>query len=253
MLKKACSEEMWYGLTISLFIHIIVLALPVSMVMKGKIQEVEFFVFIEEVGNHLALVTTGKEVVQPKKAEVLKPVKVEKITAPADNPLLKGHHQVMPEKDIAVRNPSDDTPQPQTATQLFEAKEKFSSQSYSHRTIEGLINTEFGSIMVCSGRTGKPVDTEFGSAIAPAFLHREMPEYPMLARRLGKEGRVVLRLTIDDRGNLLNVEVVEDAGYGFTEAAIAAVKRSTFLPAKKDSNPIASRALLPIKFKLRRN
>lgn len=96
-------------------------------------------------------------------------------------------------------------------------------------------------------------DVEFGSAEGPKFSHREMPVYPLLARRLGKEGRVLLRLTIDERGRLLNVEVIEGAGHGFTESAVEAVKKSTFLPAKKEGKPIFSRALLPIKFTLRRS
>ncbi len=94
-------------------------------------------------------------------------------------------------------------------------------------------------------------DVEFGSAEGPKFLHREMPVYPLLARRLGKEGRVLLRLTIDERGRLLNIEVIEGARYGFTESAVDAVRKSSFLPAKKEGIPIASRALLPIKFTLR--
>lgn len=99
----------------------------------------------------------------------------------------------------------------------------------------------------------EPKDVEFGSAEGPRFLHREMPVYPLLARRLGKEGKVLLRLTIDERGRLLNVEVLEGGGHGFTESAVDAVKKSTFLPAKKEGTPIASRALLPIKFTLRRS
>jgi protein TonB len=98
-----------------------------------------------------------------------------------------------------------------------------------------------------------PHDVEFGAATGPKFLHKELPVYPMIARRLGKEGKVVLRLTIDKRGKLLNVEVIENTGYGFTEAAIEAVKRSTFLPAKRDEQPIISRALLPIRFTLLEN
>lgn len=95
-------------------------------------------------------------------------------------------------------------------------------------------------------------DIEFGSAEGPRFSYREMPVYPLLARRLGKDGKVVLRLTIDDKGHLLNVEVLEGAGYGFTESALEAIKKSTFLPAKKQGKPVLSRALLPIKFTLRR-
>jgi len=100
---------------------------------------------------------------------------------------------------------------------------------------------------------GNFIETKFGASVAPAFLHREMPVYPMIARKLAKEGKVVLKLTIDENGNLSDVEVIDKASYGFTEAAVEAVKKSTFLPAKKDGKPIASRALLPIRFRLERN
>jgi len=97
-----------------------------------------------------------------------------------------------------------------------------------------------------------PPETAFGTTGGPDFLHREMPEYPRQALRLGKEATVLLMLTIDERGKLAGIRIVEEAGYGFTEAAIRAVKKSTFTPAKKEGNPVASRALLPVSFKLRR-
>lgn len=94
-------------------------------------------------------------------------------------------------------------------------------------------------------------EVEFGTKEGPRFSRRVLPVYPMMARRLGKEGQVLLRLTIDEKGNLSEVEVIEHGGYGFTESAVEAVKKSSFLPALKDGKPIASRALLPIRFNLR--
>ncbi len=91
----------------------------------------------------------------------------------------------------------------------------------------------------------------FGSASGPKYRHKEIPIYPSMARRLGKEGKVVLRLTIDENGHLVNIEVIEDSGYGFADAAIAAVKKSTFLPPMMNGKPIRARALLPVKFALR--
>ncbi len=95
-------------------------------------------------------------------------------------------------------------------------------------------------------------ETQFGQSGAPAFLHRVDPEYPFLARRLGKEGRVVLRLLIDRYGKLQDVEVIEGAGFGFSEAAIAAVKKSTFAPAYTNGEKIAMRAILSVLFHLKR-
>ena len=94
------------------------------------------------------------------------------------------------------------------------------------------------------------IETSFGATGAPAFMHRESPVYPPAARRLGKEGRVVLRLTIDSEGRLQAVEIVEDAGYGFSEAAVEAVRKSTFAPALQNGQRIAARAVLPVRFRL---
>jgi protein TonB len=91
----------------------------------------------------------------------------------------------------------------------------------------------------------------FGSATGPAFLRRVMPVYPEQARRLGREGRVVLRLTIDARGNLLKVQVLQAPGFGFEEAAVNAVKRSSFRPATVNGKAVTSIARLPIRFALR--
>jgi protein TonB len=95
------------------------------------------------------------------------------------------------------------------------------------------------------------IDTfTFGAASGPDFLRRAIPVYPNIARRLHKEGRVLLRLAIDERGRLMNVEVVERAGFGFTDAALDAVRRSTYSPAVKNGEPSASLALLPVRFRL---
>jgi len=92
----------------------------------------------------------------------------------------------------------------------------------------------------------------FGSgANAPKYIHQQDPVYPFRARRLGKQGKVVLRLTIDEKGKLVNVEVMEDIGYGLADAAVAAVKKSTFSPATVNGKPVKARALLPVKFALK--
>ena len=95
---------------------------------------------------------------------------------------------------------------------------------------------------------GGIVKTEFGELDAPRFIHREMPAYPMLARRLGKEGKVILKLLIDRDGTLQNIEVVESVGFGFTEAAVTAVKNSTYAPASLNGEKVATKALLPVRF-----
>ena len=101
------------------------------------------------------------------------------------------------------------------------------------------------------GNGSTAVEIGFGGGNGPRFKRQVAPNYPLMARRQGVDGRVVLRLTIDDCGRLMGVEVVEDAPYGFVDAAVSAVKRSTFYPALVDGRPVVSRALLPIRFSLK--
>jgi len=85
---------------------------------------------------------------------------------------------------------------------------------------------------------------------APHFVYRAAPTYPLMARRLGKEGKVVLALSIDQRGKLTAVEVLQGADYGFTEAAVEAVRKSTFAPARRDGREVPVKAFLTVYFRL---
>lgn len=91
-------------------------------------------------------------------------------------------------------------------------------------------------------------DMMIGETGAPQFIHREPPAYPFLARKLGKEGKVIVRLTLDESGRQKNIEIIEPGGFGFTDAAIAALKKSIFSPARRNGKSVASRVLVPVRF-----
>lgn len=92
---------------------------------------------------------------------------------------------------------------------------------------------------------------EFGIENGPRFVKRVQPSYPLFERRTGREGRVVLKLSIDEKGRLMDIEIVESAGNGFDNSAVKAVKRSSFSPAIVDGSPIRSRTKLPVRFVLK--
>jgi periplasmic protein TonB len=104
---------------------------------------------------------------------------------------------------------------------------------------------------VGNGSGGKgSLERTLGSPDGPSFLHKVVPSYPALAKRLEKEGTVLLRVTIDEQGRPLEIVVLKKAGFGFDEEAVKAIKDSSFVPAKRDGKPLACRALLPIRFVL---
>jgi protein TonB len=77
------------------------------------------------------------------------------------------------------------------------------------------------------------------------------PRYPLEARRLKKEGVVVLKLSLDETGAVFDVLVMQSAGFGMDEASREAVLLSRFRPATSKGRPVACLAILPIHFKLR--
>jgi len=219
-----------YGFLISLLLHLIILAIPVSMTVSRHFKEIELFVIDERPVSNVQ----GKTI-KPKPKEMPKEIKKE-----------LPHQPVIQEPEVKeLKIPASNVLEPIIISKTVEpAPMTLSSQP---------VSPVVPSASLVVKEEPKPLlDVEFGSANAPRFLNREMPVYPLMARRLGKEGRVLLRLTIDENGKLLNVEVIEGAGYGFTEAAVDAVRKSTFIPAKSEGKPVMSKALLPIRFSLRR-
>jgi len=79
--------------------------------------------------------------------------------------------------------------------------------------------------MAGTGGDWGPYTVSFGSQDGPRFLNKVLPKYPRLARELGKEALVLLLVTIDEHGRLVDVRVSKRAGSGFDEEALRAVAR----------------------------
>jgi protein TonB len=78
------------------------------------------------------------------------------------------------------------------------------------------------------------------------------PVYPALSRRLGEEGRVVLRVRVGPDGLPLAVELHTSSGSTRLDAtAIDTVRRWKFVPARRGSEAIAASVLVPIVFSLK--
>jgi protein TonB len=84
-----------------------------------------------------------------------------------------------------------------------------------------------------------------------AYLDNAPPSYPSLSRRLGEQGRVVLRVLVDRGGRASEVQVRASSGSErLDESARATVRGWKFVPAKRGSEPVAEWVLIPISFKL---
>ncbi|MDN7870111.1 TonB family protein, partial [Burkholderia multivorans] len=84
-----------------------------------------------------------------------------------------------------------------------------------------------------------------------AYLRNPAPDYPAFAQDQGWEGRVVLRVHVLANGSPDSVEVKTSSGRRVLDnAALAAVRRWTFVPAKRGDEAVDGWVNVPIDFKL---
>ncbi len=91
-----------------------------------------------------------------------------------------------------------------------------------------------------------------GEVDRPARPRRPIrPHYPAVARRDGRESTVVVEAWVDDHGQVAFSSVLDSGGPEFDHAALDAIVRSTFRPARLEGRDVPSRVALRIHFALR--
>lgn len=80
------------------------------------------------------------------------------------------------------------------------------------------------------------------------------PAYPAISRRMGEEGKLVLRVELDESGRIDDAKVINSSGYERLDtAALAAVKSWHCNPSLRDGQPVRAVALQPFNFVLQGN
>lgn len=85
-------------------------------------------------------------------------------------------------------------------------------------------------------------------------LRRIKPSYPLIAKKSGWKGTVLVRVTVEKNGRASQVDVSRSSGHKvLDDAALKAVKRWTFRPARDGNIPIRSVVVIPLKFSLKQH
>ena len=88
-------------------------------------------------------------------------------------------------------------------------------------------------------------------ASAVQYLVAPVVEYPRLSRRANEQGRVMVRVYIDEAGLPRSVQISQSSGHlRLDEAAVAAVQKARFKPYTENGQPTAGWAYTPIDFDL---
>ncbi|WP_394561717.1 energy transducer TonB [Aquipseudomonas alcaligenes] len=96
-----------------------------------------------------------------------------------------------------------------------------------------------------------PAPVETPPSANAAYLKNPAPEYPSLAQRRGWEGTVLLRVRVLASGKPAEIQIQKSSGReALDEAAVRAVKRWSFVPAKRGDVAQEGWVTVPLDFRL---
>lgn len=83
----------------------------------------------------------------------------------------------------------------------------------------------------------------------PLYRKNPPPVYPRAARRRGMEGEVLLKVLVNEKGLVEELELVNSSGHRVLDrAALAAVRRWAFTPGRRGDEAISMWVTVPVRF-----
>ncbi|ESS71455.1 TonB family protein [Methyloglobulus morosus KoM1] len=154
------------------------------------------------------------------------------------------------------------TQQPQKAMPIAHKRPAFKpvvAQEQSSKT-ESLVTppkteaSQVSAVTPNAAKTSKPSD-ETPIYRAPnfnaAYLHNPNPNYPAISRRLGEQGKVLLQVQVTADGTAsLVVLHVSSGSERLDQAALEAVKKWRFIPAKRGEQAVSASVIVPVRFSI---
>lgn len=100
-------------------------------------------------------------------------------------------------------------------------------------------------------RSTRPITPPEPAQVTPPEIVRQpQARYPEIARRMGRQATVLLRVLVDETGQVAEVERIgKRVGSGFDEAAIQAARLARYRPGTEDGKPKAMWTTLRIEFR----
>jgi protein TonB len=83
------------------------------------------------------------------------------------------------------------------------------------------------------------------------YIQKPEPTYPMLSMKMNEQGKVLLRVLINEKGLPEHAEIYKSSGYDrLNETALKGVMQWTFKPYMENGKPVKVFAIIPITFHL---
>ncbi|MBF0427525.1 MAG: energy transducer TonB [Magnetococcales bacterium] len=101
--------------------------------------------------------------------------------------------------------------------------------------------------------TALPVEVYRPPDVRAAYAANPKPVYPHSARRMGREGEVLLTVEVTAEGGVARVTIQTGSGVdSLDQAALEAVARWRFVPAQRNGRNVAATVTVPIRFQLQK-
>ena len=163
----------------------------------------------------------------------------------------KEEYEVLKLVDIEEYVPPPPPPKPEEKAEIVYNQPKASEEVIE--TENKVIETDDPAYAVVEAPEPEYLP-QYKISVVPDIPTREILaniEYPPIALRQGIEGVVYLELYIDQEGHIRKTTVLKDPGYGFADAALAALDGITCKPAQANGVPVAVRFRYPVRFSLK--
>ena len=142
--------------------------------------------------------------------------------------------------------------QPETAQKIATAKatnEKAASEGDTGTAGNKTGKSIAGAGKGANGSGGR--GTFFSPRVDAAYANNPKPKYPSASRRMSEEGMVTLSVHVLVTGYVNDVQLKKSSGYArLDDAAISAVKKWRYVPARMDETPVACWHIQAVKFSL---
>lgn len=142
---------------------------------------------------------------------------------------------IMPLKDKGMKKQKKSEKQPEQKVEQKQQKASMAQQTSGPQAVDATDKV--------AARTEPVFDA--------AYLQNPPPVYPSSARKSGFQGKVMLAVNVGVGGTAREVIVASSSGHSLLdEAALDAVRRWRFVPAKRGTEIIEAKVLVPVEFKL---
>jgi periplasmic protein TonB len=200
---------------------------------------------------------TPRSVTEKKPASLIPPRPPKRIAKPKDIPPPEPPQVVKEEpQQVALATP----PAPVVPVQEDDpalASEQTTTVSEEARNPDALTGVGANGAPHLAGRNGGGghsggTQGVGGLSATPDYNVNPKPPYPLIARRIGAQGEVLLRVLVRPDGSVATVELARSSGFSLLDESATRTVRENwrFIPARHDGTPVESWVEVPIKFVL---